>query len=209
MMENYITSFQLRFCPAAYLHLEQLPSLWRSILPYLPQWRDSAHLNAALLDEFSLDTDYEEPHGLGALPLQPQSQLELLLFRLGLVLHGEAIRRCVLASPLQQLLTLVNQETLRQIIVQHELLIGPWPTHWQRPLPTEIESRTMIQSGLAFWLAAMEPQPQAWCKRLSLRLPLATPSEPWLVAESQRPLAQTLCHKLVKQVTPTCSHLFK
>ncbi|WP_238543689.1 SctK family type III secretion system sorting platform protein, partial [Yersinia pestis] len=23
------------------------------------------------------------------------------------------------------------------------------------------------------------------------------------------PLAQTLCHKLVKQVTPTCSHLFK
>lgn len=76
MMENYITSFQLRFCPAAYLHLEQLPSLWRSILPYLPQWRDSAHLNAALLDEFSLDTDYEEPHGLGALPLQPQSQLE-------------------------------------------------------------------------------------------------------------------------------------
>ncbi|WP_162001575.1 SctK family type III secretion system sorting platform protein, partial [Yersinia pestis] len=27
--------------------------------------------------------------------------------------------------------------------------------------------------------------------------------------ESQRPLAQTLCHKLVKQVTPTCSHLFK
>ncbi|KZB74912.1 preprotein translocase K [Yersinia pestis] len=150
MMENYITSFQLRFCPAAYLHLEQLPSLWRSILPYLPQWRDSAHLNAALLDEFSLDTDYEEPHGLGALPLQPQSQLELLLCRLGLVLHGEAIRRCVLASPLQQLLTLVNQETLRQIIVQHELLIGPWPTHWQRPLPTEIESRTMIQSGLAF-----------------------------------------------------------
>ncbi|WP_154295069.1 SctK family type III secretion system sorting platform protein, partial [Yersinia enterocolitica] len=28
---------------------------------------------------------------------------------------------------------------------------------------------------------------QAWCKRLSLRLPLATPSEPWLVTESQRP----------------------
>ena len=89
-----LTPYQLRFCPASYLHEAHLPSSWAQVPKLLPEWRTLPASNGALLEALALGIGYEMPAPLGGLALFPQSELVLLLRRLGAVLHGEAIRRC-------------------------------------------------------------------------------------------------------------------
>ncbi|ALP41438.1 Yop proteins translocation protein K [Aeromonas schubertii] len=208
-MGTPVTAYQYRFCPASYLHPEQLPSSWRPVIALLPDWRSSGHINGALLEALALETDYQAPVGLGAIALLAQPALESLLCRLGLVLHAEAIRHCLQAEPLRQLMALLEHDALRQLMARHELLIGPWPAGWQSPLPAQIDAPGMIRHGLQFWLAAMETVPAPWRQRLELRFAPTRQLTPFSLEPSLRPLAQVLCQKLVKQVLPSCSHLFK
>ncbi|MGL5502984.1 MAG: SctK family type III secretion system sorting platform protein, partial [Aeromonas veronii] len=91
-----LTPYQLRFCPASYLHEARLPSSWAQVPKLLPEWRTLPASNGALLEALALGIGYEMPAPLGGLALFPQSELVLLLRRLGAVLHGEAIRHCLL-----------------------------------------------------------------------------------------------------------------
>ena len=103
-----LTPYQLRFCPASYLHEAHLPSSWAQVPELLPEWRTLPASHGALLEARALGIGYEMPAPLGGLALFPQSELVLLLRRLGAVLHGEAIRICLQAP------------TLRQIIAQQQ-----------------------------------------------------------------------------------------
>ncbi len=110
--------------------------------------------NGTLFEALGLGIGYEMPVPLGGLALFPQSELVLLLRRLGAVLHGEAIRRCLLALTLRQIIALLGKEGHRTLLSQLDLLIGPWPAGWQQPLPAQLEEGLLEEAGLQFWLAA-------------------------------------------------------
>ncbi len=165
--------------------------------------------NGTLFEALGLGIGYEMPVPLGGLALFPQSELVLLLRRLGAVLHGEAIRRCLLALTLRQIIALLGKEGHRTLLSQLDLLIGPWPAGWQQPLPAQLEEGLLEEAGLQFWLAAAGEGYADWARRLALRLPPAPPGPSWPLAADQLPLAQALCLKIAKQVTPQCCHLLK
>ncbi len=146
-----LTPYQLRFCPASYLHEAHLPSSWAQVPELLPEWRTLPASNGALLEALTLGIGYEMPAPLGGLALFPQSELVLLLRRLGAVLHGEAIRRCLLAPTLRQIIALLGEEGHRAVLSQLDLLIGPWPAGWQQPLPAQLDEggwkRRVCSSG--------------------------------------------------------------
>ncbi|WP_033138601.1 Yop proteins translocation protein K [Aeromonas finlandensis] len=204
-----LTPYQLRFCPASYLHEEHFPSSWRWVQHVLPDWRMLSASNRALLDELVLGIDYEMPAALGGLALFPQAGLGMVLRRLGAVLHGEAIRHCLLAPALRQIIALLGEEGHRAVLSQLDLLVGPWPAGWQQPLPADLEGGYLETAGLQFWLAAAGDVDPDWARRLALRLPPAPPGPSWRLAASQLPLARALCLKIAKQVTPQCCHLLK
>ncbi|MGL5539623.1 MAG: SctK family type III secretion system sorting platform protein, partial [Aeromonas veronii] len=76
-----LTPYQLRFCPASYLHEAHLPSSWAQVPELLPEWRTLPASNGALLEALALGIGYEMPAPLGGLALFPQSELVLLLRR--------------------------------------------------------------------------------------------------------------------------------
>lgn len=204
-----LTPYQLRFCPASYLDAGHFPEPWCWLQQALPEWRTLPALNGALLDELALGVDYEPPSLLGGLALFPQSELSLLLRRLGAVLHGEAIRHCLQAASLRHLIGLLGEEGHRTLLSRLDLLIGPWPAGWQRPLPAQPDGAYLEQTGLQFWLAAVGEADPGWARRLVLRLAPAQAVAPWQLATPLLPLARALCLKIAKQVTPQCCHLLK
>lgn len=90
------------------------------------------------------------------------------------MLHGEAIRHCLLAPTLRQIIALLGEEGHRAVLSQLDLLIGPWPAGWQQPLPAQLDEGLLEEAGLQFWLAAAGRLPD-WARRLALRLPLRHP----------------------------------
>ena len=145
-----LTPYQLRFCPASYLHEAHLPPSWTRVPALLPGWRTLPASNGALLEALALGIDYEMPAPLGGLALFPQPELVQLLRRLGAVLHGEAIRRCLLAPALRQIIALLGEEGHRAVLSRLDLLIGPWPVGWQRPLPAQLDGAYLEEAGLQF-----------------------------------------------------------
>lgn len=204
-----LTPYQLRFCPASYLHEDHMPHPWRWLLRPLSDWRTHPAINGALLDELALGIGYEMPALLGGVALFPQVELTSVLRRLGAVLHGEAIRHSVLAPVLRQIIALLGEEGHRAVLSQLDLLIGPWPVGWQRPLPDQLDAAYLEEVGLQFWLAAAGEADPDWAHRLALRRPPATRDLSWCLGADQQPLAQALCLKIAKQVTPQCCHLLK
>ncbi|POG23722.1 preprotein translocase K [Aeromonas bestiarum] len=204
-----LTPYQLRFCPASYLHEAHFPLSWRWVQEILPDWRTLPASNYALLDELVLGIDYEMPVPLGGLALFPQAEFGLVLRRLGAMLHGEAIRHCLQASMLRQIIALLGEEGHRTLLSQLDLLIGPWPAGWQQYLPIQLDGAYLEEAGLQFWLAAAGAADPDWARRLVLRLPPAPKRPSLCLAATQLPLAQALCLKIAKQVTPQCCHLLK
>ena len=204
-----LTPYQLRFCPASYLHEAHLPLSWRRVTEILPEWRVLSASNGALLEVLSLGIGYDLPAPLGGLALFPQRELVQLLRRLGAVLHGEAIRNCLLAPVVRQVIALLGEEGHKTVISQLDLLIGPWPAGWQLPLPAQLDEVCLEEAGLHFWLAAAGEGEPDWARRLVLRLPPAPRNCSWTLSPDQLPLARALCLKIAKQVTPQCCHLLK
>ena len=204
-----LTPYQLRFCPAAYLDDGHFPESWRWVQEVMPEWRTLPAVNEALLDELALDIAYELPSPLGGLALFPQEALASLLTYLGAVLHGESIRHCLLAAGLRHIISLLGEEGYRALLSQLDLLIGPWPSGWQQPLPQQPDGAYLKAAGLQFWLAAAGEADAGWRRRLALRLSPSLPAPSWHLASEQVPLARALCLKIAKQVTPQCCHLLK
>ncbi|CAJ1878056.1 Yop proteins translocation protein K [Aeromonas jandaei] len=204
-----LTPYQLRFCPASYLHEEHFPVSWRWLQASVPEWRTLPACNQALLDELALAIDYELPAQLGGLALFPAEALALVLRQIGAVLHGEAIRHCLQAPVLRQIIAVLGEEGHRSLLARLDLLIGPWPAGWQQPLPATLDSASLEAAGLGFWLAAAGAAHPAWVRRLALRLPVSPQRPGWSLADAELPLARALCLKIAKQVTPQCCHLLK
>ena len=64
-----LTAYQLRFCPARYIHESHLPAVLLRLLPALPDWRRQSVLNAWLLEQLELDCAFRMPAQLGGLAL--------------------------------------------------------------------------------------------------------------------------------------------
>ena len=62
-----LTAYQLRFCPARYIHESHLPAVLLRLLPALPDWRRQSVLNAWLLEQLELDCAFRMPAQLGGL----------------------------------------------------------------------------------------------------------------------------------------------
>ncbi|NHB95807.1 Yop proteins translocation protein K [Photorhabdus stackebrandtii] len=208
-MVTALTPYQFRFCPASYIHAGHLSPDWLSVLSSLPEWRSSPRVNGLLLTQFDLNVDYELPAGLGNIALLEQSYLEQLLTWLGALLHGQAIRHCLLAAELRHLHDALGREGHHFCLKYLDIIIGNWPAGWQRSLPPVISTNYFCTSALQFWLMAMEPLPADFAKRLSLRLPPHDNLPAWPVSQAERPLAQALCLKLAKQVNTECYLLLK
>ncbi|CAQ83122.1 MULTISPECIES: Yop proteins translocation protein K [Photorhabdus] len=208
-MATGLTPYQFKFCPASYIHSDHLPPEWLSVLSYLPEWRSSPRINGLLLTQFNLNVGYELPTGLGNIALLEQSYLEQMLTWLGALLHGQAIRHCLLATELRHLHNSLGIEGHRFCLKYLDIIIGNWPTGWQRPLPPTITANYFRTSALQFWLMAIDPFPVDFAKRLSLRFPPHENLPDWPVSQTERPLAQALCLKLAKQVNTECYLLLK
>lgn len=213
-MTLLLTPYQLRFCPARYIHSTHVPLSLAGLADTLGHWRRHSGINAWLLGECKLDIEYELPPPLGGLALFEQAALEKTLGYLGALLHGHAIRQVLDATNLRRVHAAIGEAGHRYCLEQVELIIGAWPDGWQQPLPEGELADCLRQRALAFWLLACGDTPSGFARRLALRLALCEPrlSEPaaqWTVSSSQRPLAQALCLKIARQVSPQCFHLLR
>ena len=74
-MTRCLTPYQLRFCPARYIDEGHVPTALLAVRKALPDWRQRSAINAWLLDELGLPTDYQLPPRLGGLALFGQVAL--------------------------------------------------------------------------------------------------------------------------------------
>ncbi len=208
-MALLLTPYQLRFCPARYLDERHLSGSVREVLAGLAQWREQSRLNAWLLEELSLSTDYRMPEALGGLALYPQAAFELTLGYLGGLLHGQAMRQLLRASDVQPVREAIGEAGHRYCLEQLDLIIGRWPAGWQQRLPHGSLQGYFQACGLQFWLFALGSVDEGYTRRLALRLaPHA--QLPTLLADAEnQPLARALCLKVARQVSPECFHLLK
>jgi len=214
MMTLLLTPYQLRFCPARYIHPTHVPPSLTGLADTLGHWRRHSGINAWLLAECQLDIEYELPPTLGGLVFFEQAALEKTLGYLGALLHGHAIRQVLDATNLRRVHAAVGEAGHRYCLEQLELIIGVWPDGWQQPLPEGELGDCLRQRALAFWLLACGDAPLGFARRLALRLthfesPPSGPPVQWTVSSAQRPLAQALCLKTARQVSPQCFHLLK
>lgn len=213
-MTLLLTPYQLRFCPARYIHPTHVPTSLAQLADTLGHWRRHSGINAWLLNECSLDVEYELPPTLGGLAFFEQAALEKTLGYLGALLHGHAIRQVLDAVNLRRVHAAIGEAGHRYCLEQLELIIGVWPQGWQQPLPEGELGDCLRQRALAFWLLACGDVPPGFARRLALRLPLSEFRQFELqrqspVSSAQRPLAQALCLKIARQVSPQCFHLLK
>ncbi|GGL23693.1 type III export protein PscK [Pseudomonas brenneri] len=213
-MTLLLTPYQLRFCPARYIHPTRLPSSLAGLTETLDHWRRHRGINAWLLNEFALGIEYELPPMLGGLAFFEQAALEKTLGYLGALLHGHAIRQVLDAQNLRRVHAAIGEAGHRYCLEQLELIIGSWPQGWQQPLPAGELVDCLRQRALEFWLLACDDAPSGFSRRLALRLApgesrLLVSPQRWHVSSSQRPLAQALCLKIARQVSPQCFHLLK
>lgn len=78
-----MTEFQLRFCPAHYLHMTHCPEVLGQAIQALPHWRESGAVNGWLISVLELSEPFDMPGRLGRLALFAQPALEQVLSSLG------------------------------------------------------------------------------------------------------------------------------
>ncbi|HHW1632694.1 TPA: SctK family type III secretion system sorting platform protein PscK [Pseudomonas aeruginosa] len=202
-----LTAYQLRFCPARYIHESHLPAVLLRLLPALPDWRRQSVLNAWLLEQLELDCAFRMPAQLGGLALYPQAALERTLGLLGALLHGQALRQVLDGARVRRIRAQIGEQGQRFCLEQLDLLIGRWPPGWQRALPENPEEGYFRRCGLAFWLAACSDADCGFSRRLRLRLEAMPAPADWTFDEQRRSLARTLCLKVARQASDECFHL--
>ncbi len=202
-----LTAYQLRFCPARYIHESHLPAVLLRLLPALPDWRRQSVLNAWLLEQLELDCAFRMPAQLGGLALYPQAALERTLGWLGALLHGQALRQVLDGARVRRIRAQIGEQGQRFCLEQLDLLIGRWPPGWQRALPENPEDGYFRRCGLAFWLAACSDADCGFSRRLRLRLEAMPAPADWTFDEQRRSLARTLCLKVARQASDECFHL--
>lgn len=202
-----LTAYQLRFCPARYIHESHLPAVLLRLLPALPDWRRQSVLNAWLLEQLELDCAFRMPAQLGGLALYPQAALERTLGWLGALLHGQALRQVLDGARVRRIRAQIGEQGQRFCLEQLDLLIGRWPPGWQRALPENPEEGYFRRCGLAFWLAACSDADCGFSRRLRLRLEAMPAPADWTFDEQRRSLARTLCLKVARQASDECFHL--
>lgn len=206
-MGTPLTAYQLRYCPARFIHSKQVPAPLQVLAEALPDWRCQGVINAWLLNELSLPVDYTMPTKLAGLALFAQADLLRTLALLGAILHGQAIRRVLDASTLARVHAVIGVDGHRFCLEQLNLIIGPWPPGWQQPLPMDDLARHLLHAGLQFWLQAIGDVDQGFVRRLDLRLENPLCEQACSMTDAQRPLAQTLCLKITRYASPACLHL--
>lgn len=208
-MTRCLTPYQLRFCPARYIDEGHVPTALLAVRKALPDWRQRSAINAWLLDELGLPTDYQLPPRLGGLALFGQVALQHTLRCLGGLLHGQALRQALTASVAQRVRAALGETGHRYCLQQLDVIIGPWPTGWQGTLPDGDLGGYLQTCGLEFWLSAAGDIDSGCARRLRLRLPPGPPSRYAALPAENPALAQALCLKVARQVSPECCHLLK
>ncbi|MCG8291429.1 SctK family type III secretion system sorting platform protein [Pseudomonas entomophila] len=206
-MDEALTPYQLRYCPAAYLHPTRVPPALQALARAMPGWRGMGSVNAWLLHELDLPLDYSLPDQLGGLALFPTQQLQGTLAMLGALLHARAMRQAIDACTLRRVHAAIGAQGHRYCLERHGLLIGAWPQAWQLPLPPGDLHSYLPALGLAFLAQAIGDMDPGFTRRLQLRLEPAPELAACPVAEEQRPLARLLCLKIARHTSPTCLHL--
>lgn len=113
-----LTAYQLRFCPARYIHESHLPAVLLRLLPALPDWRRQSVLNAWLLEQLELDCAFRMPAQLGGLALYPQAALERTLGWLGALLHGQALRQVLDGARVRRIRAQIGEQGQRFCLEQ-------------------------------------------------------------------------------------------
>lgn len=202
-----MTEFQLRYCPANYLHLNHCPGALSQVAPALPLWRESCTLNGWLMSVLGLSEPFDVPERLGKLAYYPQPVFERVLSSLGGLLHGRAIKQLLDPEGQTRLRQALDLQDLRYCLEKWPLVIGPWPAGWQQVLPAGDLDAYLPGCGLAFWLQACGEVDPGFARRMALRLPGMTAVPSWPMDAEQRDLARTLCLKVARDRSPECCHL--
>ncbi|CAM3212645.1 SctK family type III secretion system sorting platform protein [Pseudomonas plecoglossicida] len=204
-----LTDYQLRFCPASYMHDSHVPRPLLGWLKRLPGWRQQPPINAWLLGELILPTHYDMPQGLAKIAFFERPELERIMTLVGAILHGGAIRQLMDGKSLQPVHAAIGEAGHRFCLEQLDYIIGPWPAGWQQRLPTHELSEYFLHYGLVFWLFAMGDADEAFSRRLALRIPKRSCVEPLPFNPLDAGLARALCLKITRKVSPACVHLLK
>lgn len=202
-----MTPFQLRYCPASYLHQAQCPEPLLQVVQALPHWRRDSAINGWLLSALDLAEPFEIPDRLGGLALYPQPAFERVLATVGGLLHGQAIMRLLARADQTRLRHALGDQGLRYCLEKWRLIIGPWPPGWQRALPSGALEVDLPLQGLSFWLQACGWTDPGFARRLALRLPGAGALPTWPLSDDQRALARILCLKVARDRSLECCHL--
>ncbi|ATB67963.1 SctK family type III secretion system sorting platform protein [Pseudomonas mosselii] len=202
-----MTEFQLRFCPAHYLHMTHCPEVLGQAIQALPHWRESGAVNGWLISVLELSEPFDMPGRLGRLALFAQPALEQVLSSLGGLLHGQAIQQVLDRPGHSRLRLALDPQGLRYCLEQWRLVIGPWPADWQQALPDGELDAYLRGCGLAFWLQACGEVDPGFARRLALRLPGMPGVPTWPMDDEQRGLARILCMKVARDRSPECCHL--
>ncbi len=202
-----MTPFQLRYCPASYLHQAQCPEPLLQEVQALPHWRRDSAINGWLLSALDLAEPFEIPERLGGLALYPQPAFERVLATVGGLLHGQAIMRLLARADQTCLRHALGDQGLRYCLEKWRLIIGPWPPGWQRALPSGALEVDLPLQGLSFWLQACGCTDPGFARRLALRLPGAGALPTWPLSDDQRALARILCLKVARDRSLECCHL--
>ena len=202
-----MTPFQLRYCPARYLHQAHCPEPLRQVAQALPHWRRDSSINGWLLSALDLAEPFEVPERLGGLALYPQPAFERVLATVGGLLHGQAIVRLLDRADQTRLRQVLGDQGLRYCLEKWRLLIGPWPPGWQQALPSGALEVELPVQGLSFWLQACGCTDPGFARRLALRLPGTGALSTWPMSDDQRALARILCLKVARDRSPECCHL--
>lgn len=70
-----LTLFQLQYCPALYINIENFPNLWQKTLQYLPHWRHSKNINKIIFKHYKLTNNIIKLRKVKILPFSPNMNL--------------------------------------------------------------------------------------------------------------------------------------
>ncbi|MDF5980007.1 Yop proteins translocation protein K [Pseudomonas aeruginosa] len=201
-----LTAYQLRFCPARYIHESHLPAVLLRLLPALPDWRRQSVLNAWLLEQLELDCAFRMPAQLGGLARYPQAALERTLGWLGALLHGQALRQVLDGARVRRIRAQIGEQGQRFCLEQLDLLIGRGRPAGSGPC-RKTRKKAISGAAAGFWLAACSDADCGFSRRLRLRLEAMPAPADWTFDEQRRSLARTLCLKVARQASDECFHL--
>ncbi len=208
-MSLFLTPYQFRFCPARYIHPDNLIYPWADVMTLMPDWRQQPGNNGLLLKVLALNTDYVHPGEHDAIALSSPEYFRQLTVLLGAVLHARSLRTSLSAATLRHVHHAIGIEGHRFCLSQLDLLIGKWPDEWQHPLPEGALTDYFSHWGLSFWCGALHDTSPGFIRRLWLRLPKGSGGIDKGVVQHHPALAQVLCQKIIKKVSQECGHLLK